>query len=406
MAIFRGRRASREPLPTEHSHSDISMRSIVALLLTLAVSTAGAQENCGKYRASVRVDTAKHEVIITAGPFDLKPMPPMQGHGADVMKMAETLMMRFEWPVAGSLSGVDLTISDSLGHAVPTEVLHHLAMYNFDRRGLIHTSVERLFAWGQDTRAIVLPAGVAAPVPKGEHLGFLIGWHNETGRAIHGATVHMTLSYVSPKKVKASVMPWYLDMHMVYGPGGNSFDLPVGRSTQRFDFQVPVSGRLIAVGGHMHDHAQWVSLVDSATGKTLVKLQAERDKQGSVTGTGRFVFGFNEDALPIQANHTYTLVSQYDNATGKVIKDGGMSQLNGVFEPLDAAQYPRLDMSDPRTIADLKSLPPDVGSPDAQNYCKAQGDMDHDQMDMKDMKDMKMDSVVKQDSSPRKPPAA
>ena len=115
-----------------------------------------------------------------------------------------------------------------------------------------------------------------------------------------------------------------------------------------------------------------------------------------MTGTERFVFGFNEDAFPIESNHTYTLVSAYDNPTGKPIAQGGMSQLNGVFEPSDMALWPKIDFNDPRTKADLASLPPDLGSEEA-----GMDGHDHEHMEMDGMK---MDSVVKKDSTAGKPP--
>jgi len=350
------------------------MRSLSAVLLAL-LATASAAQSAPKTTLHVEVDTARRQVIITAGPFDLANSPMMPGMSHGMMHMAETNMMRFEWPIDGWLHGVDLTLRDGNGNPVPVRILHHLAMYNFDRRGLIHTSIERLFAWGQDTQAILLPAGVAVPLPVGTHLGFLIGWHNDTGKDIHDAYVRMTLPYEQPKHVKVAVLPWYLDVHNVNG-GSNSFDLPAGRSMQRFDFQVPLSGRLIAVGGHLHDFAKWVELVDSASGKVMIKLKAITNKDGTIRSTQRWIYGFHEDAVPIEAHHTYTLVSEYDNVTGQRIEEGGMAQLNGVFQPDSLALWPKIDFNDPGTIADLKSLPPDLGSDDAMPG------MDHEHMDM------------------------
>ena len=257
------------------------MRSLALSLIAAIATLAGAQTPAVKTTVSVAIDSARHEVVITAGPFDLanSTMGPNMSHG--MMHMAESNVMRFEWPVDGSLRGVDLVLHDARGNPIPTRILHHLVMFNFDRRGLIHSSIERLFAWGQDTQTILLPSGVAVPLPVGDHLGFMIGWHNDTGADIHDAYLRMSLTYVPPKKVKAAVYPWYLDVNNVDG-GHNSFDLPAGRSTQRFSFQVPVGGRMIAVGGHMHDYAISVRLVDSASGKTLIKLKAVKDKQGNV----------------------------------------------------------------------------------------------------------------------------
>jgi len=335
------------------------MPSLPIALFALLALGGGSPDRATCTTLTVELDTVRHEVVITAGPFVLEDhsnMPDMDHNG---MHMAETDMMRFEWPAIGSLRGVDLSLHDASGKPLPTHILHHLAMYNFDRRGLIHRQVERLFAWGQDTRAVVLPSGVAVPLPKGEHLGFLIAWHNDLGYDIKDAYVRMTLPYAKPRDVKLQVFPWYLDVHNVNG-GRNSFDLPAGRSSQRLDFQVPLSGRLIAVGGHMHDYALDVRLVDSARRKTLIKLDAERAKNGDVHGTERFIFGFHEDAFPIRAHHTYALVSDYDNTSGQAIADGGMGQLNGIFQPDRPSEWPALDLNDPEVQADLKSLPPDL----------------------------------------------
>lgn len=338
----------------------MNMRTTLALLLAFAAAgAAGAQDQSAKATLSVAVDTLRRQVVITAGPFDLANEEPMAD--MDMMDMSETPMMRFQWPVDGWLRGVDITLQDSRGDTLPIRILHHLPMFNFDRRSLVHTMVERLFSWGQDTQAFDLPSKVAAPLPLGDHLGFVIAWHNDTGKEIHDAYMRMTLSYVSPKKVKVPVIPWYVDVANVYG-GVNSFDLPPGRSTQRFDFQVPMDGRLIMVGGHMHDYGLSVRLVDSTTGRTLVKLKSVANKKGDVTGTGRFIFGFNDDALRIYGHHTYTLITEYDNLSGKTLKDGGMGLLAGAFQPDSVSLLPKIDYSNPNTIKDIRSFPPDLGT--------------------------------------------
>lgn len=351
------------------------MRSSLILSVLCAASVAGAQEAKTRTTLTVSVDSVHRRVVIVAGPFDLAEAKPMPGMEHDMMHMAESPMMRFEWPVDGWLSGVNVQLFKLDGDSVPLRILHHMPMFNFDRRSLVHTMVERLFSWGQDTQEIILPAGVAVPLPQGDHLGFVIAWHNDTGEDLHGAYMRMTLSYLPPKDVKVAVIPWYVDVYNIYGKT-NSFDLPAGPSTRRFDFQVPMGGRLIMVGGHMHDYGQWVSLVDSVTGKTLVKLPTDENKSGHITKTGRFIFGFNEDALRIKAHHTYTVYSHYDNTTGKPIAMGGMGLIGGIFQPDSLSLLPKIDYTNPLTVADLKSLPPDLGDEDAEDS------HEHDHMHM------------------------
>jgi hypothetical protein len=70
-----------------------------------------------------------------------------------------------------------------------------------------------------------------------------------------------------------------------------------------------------------------------------------------------------------------------------------MSQLNGIFQPSDTTLWPKLDLNDPETIKDIKSLPADLGSCEDQRMAKEM------QMDP----NMKMDEPAKSDTA-KKPP--
>jgi hypothetical protein len=369
------------------------MRTVLALLVALGVSSAAAQTAANPTTVHITVDSVKRTVVIVAGPFDLAGHANMPGMGTGVMHhTAESKMMRFAWPVDGSLRGVNVELYEADGKPVPLKTIHHLVMYNFDRRQLIHESVERLFAWGQDTQEVLLPAGVGVPLPLGDHLGFLIAWHNDTGHDIKGATVRVTMPWAPPKDIKVAVFPWYLDVSNVNG-GDNSYDVPVGRSTKTFDFSLPVGGRMIAAGGHMHPYGVNVKLVDVASGKVLIKLGATKNKSGSVHGVERFVWGFNDDALPLEANHPYRLVAEYENPTGAPLVKGGMAQLNGIFQPSDIALWPKIDVNDPETKKDLASLPADLGTATDE----------HAGMDMDPNMKMDMSTSPKPDTA-KKPP--
>jgi hypothetical protein len=366
------------------------MRSRFALIHAHAAGSLGAQAPDECTTVKIAVDSVKRTVVITAGPFEIAKMGDMSG---DMMHHhTESSMMRYQWPVDGSLRGVNVELYKADGSPVSLETVHHLVMYNFDRRQLIHESIERLFAWGQDTQEVLLPVGVGVPLPLGDHLGFLIAWHNDTGKDIRGAFVRITMPWAPPAKIKVAVLPWYLDVSNVNG-GDNSYDVPAGRSTKSFDFTLPVSGRMIAAGGHMHPYGTNVKLVDVKSGKVLIKLNTTKGKAGTDRSVERFIYGFNEDALPLEAHTPYRLVANYDNTSGAPIKKGGMSQLNGIFQPSDTTLWPKLDLNDPETIKDIKSLPADLGSCEDQRMAKEM------QMDP----NMKMDEPAKSDTA-KKPP--
>ena len=56
------------------------------------------------------------------------------------------------------------------------------------------------------------------------------------------------------------VLPLYMDVS--YDMETDSYDLPAGQSSKSYEFTLPLGGRLLAVGGHAHDYAQFVSLED------------------------------------------------------------------------------------------------------------------------------------------------
>jgi hypothetical protein len=303
-------------------------------------------------QVSISVDSARGEVIVTAGPYDLPNMPPDMAE----MHMGSPQVLRFDWPVDGGLRGFNLSMQTEDGKPLPKSVIHHLIAVNFDRRQIVYQMVERLFGWGKETDPVMLPAGVGVPLAKGQHLGVYAMWHNDSGRDIHNAYLRMTLPFIPKSRLQNPVLPLYVDVNNHIG-GVTTFDLPPGKSTHAFDFEFPLSGRLIGIGGHLHDYGTAVRFEDAKTGKVLVRLKSDRDKSGEISKVGRFIWGFHEEALPIEAHHKYRVVAEYDNPTGKPIPQGGMGHINGVFSPNDMSEWPVLDLANADIQRDIKALP-------------------------------------------------
>lgn len=304
-------------------------------------------------RIQVTVDSARHEIVITAGPYDLMNMSGMSDEG---MHQASE-MIPFAWPVDGYLRGFRMETRNARGKLLPASLLHHLIGVNYDRRQLVYHAVERLFGWGAETDPVELPKSLGVPLERGDRLGVYAAFHNETGKDIPDAYLRVILEY-TPKKGShvTTVMPFYVDVNNVIG-GKTVFDIPPGHSSRSYEFEVPVSGRLIGVGGHLHDYGESVRLEDVSTGKVLVRLKATRDDRGHVTKVGRHIFGYYTDALPLEANHPYRVVAEYDNPTRTPVKNGAMAHINGAFMPSDMSEWPPLDPSDPMVRRDIATLP-------------------------------------------------
>jgi hypothetical protein len=307
---------------------------------------------------SVTVDSSRHELTISSGPFDLPNMPPMDDHAMMDLGMShDTQLQRFEWPVNGWFRGFRVELVDGKGRAVPPHVMHHMIMVNYSRRQLLYSAAERLMGTGAETEAASVPKTIGVPMKPGMKLGMYIAWHNDTGEDLEGVYLKLIMLWTpknqNPPPVNA--LPIYMDVNLTVG-GQNTFDVPPGKSSKAYEFTLPVGGRLLAVGGHMHDYGSSVRLEDAQSGKVLTRVNAERDANGKLVKVSRKLFGVTGDGLRLKAKHRYRVVGEYDNPTGKLRVKGAMASMVGLFVPDDMKRWPVTNPRDPTYQRDLASL--------------------------------------------------
>lgn len=303
----------------------------------------------------LQVDAASRQVFLLAGPFDVPAAD--AGHGHDDEQ--RTPLLEFDWPVDGWVRGFRVMVFDHEGRVIPRDLMHHLIGYNFSRRQLIHPGVERLFGMGAETPDIVLPTRVGVPLPAGSRLGFDAVWHNETDTALHGVYVRVALVYTPsrPKGIAYEGMPLHVDVNYSV-TGSNEFDVPPGQSEHSVEFSMPISGRLLGVGGHLHEHGVALRLEDADTDRVLFRLRAVPEEGRVAVGTRVFRrwLGLRSARMRLEAGRRYRLVGEYDNDTGELIPRGAMAHIAGLFRPDDPGAWPRLDPTDPEIREDIAIL--------------------------------------------------
>ncbi|HVT40722.1 MAG TPA: hypothetical protein VHE78_16905 [Gemmatimonadaceae bacterium] len=319
----------------------------------------------------VRVDSAHHEVVVTVRRIHI-PEGTYYGH-----QHAEAYL-QFLWPVRGWARGYRVDVLDSVGRALPREVLHHAGIADLDRRQLPYPMPLRLFAAGRETPALMLPASMGVPMTPDEHLVLYYMLVNPAAAAIDGATLRISIAW-TPDRAKGprNVFPLSLDANPAVG-GARSFDLPPGVSITSAEFTIPAGGYLRAVGGHVHDYAVELRLEDAATNKVLARITAQRDSTGRITGVSSDRFLFKWRGLHLAANQRYRVVSVYDNPTCTTIPSGAMAFMVGPFIPDDVRRWPAVDPANPLFLedyAELVSSAGDAGHP-------------HDMAEMKGMADI------------------
>ena len=80
---------------------------------------------------TITVDSSRKELVLTAGPYDLPNMPPVDEHAMMERSMShDTPIQHFQWPIEGWLRGFELGLKDSRGNPVPRHVVHHMIVVN------------------------------------------------------------------------------------------------------------------------------------------------------------------------------------------------------------------------------------------------------------------------------------
>ncbi len=307
--------------------------------MLLALSTLGSFLTQAPPRVTVTVDSARREVVIEAGPFEV----PAGHHGAGSSGHGEhqPQLLGFRWPVAGWTRGFALEVSGPDGRPLARQLLHHLNVVNFERRQLVHPAFERLVALGRETEDVVLPKGVGVPVDPDSRLALLVAWGNNAHEDLSGVSLRLRFKWLpaSTSPAPTPVLIWMADADFAAGTS-DAYDLPPGPSERTVEFALPASGRLLAVGGHLHDYGTLLRLEDVETGKTLIELVPRVDAAGHVSRMPRALPGVTGDGIKLRAGRCYRLVARYDNPTGGSLENGAMAVMAGVFAPDRIDRWP------------------------------------------------------------------
>jgi hypothetical protein len=308
----------------------------------------------------VQYDAEKRELILAMAPVELP-----AGAGHDEVQQAAALTA--ELPAAGWLHGYTVEVVDSKGQPVPRTVIHHVNIMAPDRREFFSDIMQRIGAVGSETAPIRMPKLLGYPVRKGERIIVIAELHNPTESAYQGARVLVRMPHTPqnawPRPV--AVQPFYMD---VTPPAElHSFDLPPGRSEQSWEARAPLSGRILGMGGHLHEHGVELRLEDRTTGKLVWRTEPMLDAEGKLIGMPQSKLWWRL-GIPIQEGHVYRLVAVYENGTGTALPNGGMGALGGVIAPEGGAAWPAADRQHTDYIKDIavrianRDQPPMVGA--------------------------------------------
>jgi hypothetical protein len=194
---------------------------------------------------------------------------------------------------------------------------------------------------------------IGVPLEKGQRLIVSSMLHNPTATSYEGVVLRIALLYKPEESLWPifEVYPFQMDVKFPVGP--KSFDLPPGRSEVHYEARPAVAGRILAIGGHMHDLGVALRFEDVTSGQVLWETRPVTNERGELVSVpvGEF---WRRLGVPIRPEHTYRVTVVYENPTGDTIYGGGMGVVGGVFLPKEPEAWPAPDFEDPIYTADLR----------------------------------------------------
>jgi hypothetical protein len=306
--------------------------------------------------ASTRIvnDPERGELGILIGPVDLPAMPGMEhAHMEHMMVRPPVATVRI--PVDAYLYGFRYDVVDADGKPVPTQVVHHLNLIDPDHRELFLPISQRIGAVGGETGAQEMPWAIrylfGVPVTAGQRVVVSAMMHNPTGKDYHGVTLRYYWKYVKGHRPWPffALEPFQLDV--AFPAGDKSFALPPGKFSKSYEGKPSVPGRILAIGGHLHELATSLKFEDVTAKTTIWEGKPYTDEHGNVN---RLAIGYlyKQMGVKLESDHLYRVTVSYDNPSKDTIPAGGMGVVAGVFLP--AAPWPATDTTDQLYALDRK----------------------------------------------------
>jgi hypothetical protein len=291
--------------------------------------------------ARIFLDARAAALVIDLAPMDLPARTP---HHAIAQPPVATL----EIPQSGSIYGFRVQVVDSAGTVLPDELIHHFNLIDPDHRELFLPISRRLLAAGHETGAIRLPWLLfGLPLERGEHVVASAMVENLTAVSYSHARVRLVMNFIPGGRpwplFQAS--PWQMDV--AFPVGDKSFTLPVGRSSRSYEGSPAVAGKIVGLGGHMHDYGRLIEFTDVTTGATIYRVRPRVDSAGRIESVPiAMLYGWTRLGVHIVPDHRYRVTVSYDNPSGAPIPDGGMGVIGGLFVPDRGVRWPAADRGD------------------------------------------------------------
>lgn len=290
-------------------------------------------------KLTVKDDPSAQEMTLRVGPVELP------AH-SDHMAVAQPRDLFLTVPFDGWLIAYHPRLSDAQGHPLPNKLLHHAAFWNTARPDfLCMNKEEHIFGAGGEMNDWPALPGYGYRVKKGDRIRISTMFANPTAANYSSAFLDVRIEYRIASAASSQLQDVYPAWFDVMQCENSGYTLAPGLSMKSGNFHMRYAGKLLGVGGHLHDYGEWLTLKDSTSSETIATLAANSDIAGHVLSMPIESFA-SRGGYPLKLGDAIEVTDAYHNSTGKEIPEGAMGIVVGYFLP-----------DDPSALAALRKSP-------------------------------------------------
>lgn len=309
------------------------MKRILPIIFALSLSAFAQHDHMQMHMArgggiKVENDMAAHVLTVTLGPLNLPANTP---HDQAEQLAPQTL----EIPFDGWITAYHPALITPSGQPIPGRLLHHVAFYNTARSDfLCPNKLEHIFGAGGEMNDWPALPGIGYHVNKGDRIRIQTMFHNPTDTSYPQTLLRVTMEYAPADANLKSVYPAWFDVQQC---GDSDFALGSDGVTKSGEFTLGFSGRLLGVGGHMHDYGEQLTLTDG--GKPVASLHTKLDEAGHIVSMPIVTF-LDRGGYVLQKGDRVDVTGTYEKP--RIPNAHGMAIVVGYFLPDNDAAMAKL----------------------------------------------------------------
>jgi len=272
-------------------------------------------------KIELRDDREANVLTVRVGPINV---PPRTDHATVRVPLLAV-------PFDGWFVAYQPRLVDENGATMPGRVLHHVELLNTARPNFICPQLEELmFAAGAELSDWPALPGVGYPVAKGTPIRIVPMLTNPTDQPISNAYLALRIPYrLSGGMQLKNIYPaWFMVTHC----GPTMYDLRLGTNVTTSEFTVPYSGKLLGVGGHIHDYGRELRLESLTRNEQITALKTVLDSEGRFLSIPTIVFP-QPRGYRLDSGDTVKVTAVYDNPSGRLLQKAAMGIVIGYFLP-------------------------------------------------------------------------